>query len=38
MKIRNVVEDKNRKNEVHSVKENGNGRNGHGVSSANIDF
>jgi hypothetical protein len=32
MNIRNVVEDKNRKNEVHSVKENGNGRNGHGVS------
>jgi len=29
MKIRNVAEDKNRKNEVHSVKENGNGRNGH---------
>jgi hypothetical protein len=32
MKIRNAVQDKNRKNEVHSVKENGNGRNGHGVS------
>jgi hypothetical protein len=32
MKIRNVVEDKNRKNEVRSVKENRNGRDGHGVS------
>jgi hypothetical protein len=38
MKIRNVVEDKNRKKEVHSVKGEWKWENGHGVSQANIDF